>query len=55
MASIDLSIFPESTWLHLCMAAYEGLDRLMATPEGREYIETKTAERLARLTDKQTD
>lgn len=55
MNELDLSQFPESTWLHLCMAAYEGLDRLMATPEGREYIETKTAERLARQTDKQTD
>jgi len=48
MLPFDLSQYSVTARNDLCMAFYQGLDRMMATQEGREYIETKTAERLAR-------
>ena len=48
MSAIDLSKFSLTTRNDLCLAFYRDLERVMATPEGRERIERKTAERLAR-------
>ena len=48
MLPFDLSQYSATARNDLCMALYQSLDRMMATPEGREYIETETAERQAR-------
>lgn len=48
MLPFDLSQYSVTARNDLCMAFYRDLERVMATPEGREYIESKTAERLAR-------
>lgn len=48
MLPFDLSKYSEITRNDLCMAFYRSLEKAMATPEGREYIERKTSERLAR-------
>lgn len=55
MSSIDLSQIPKTIRNDLTMTFYRDLEQMMSTPGGREYIETRTAERLARQTDKQTD
>ena len=55
MLPFNLSQYPEEAQNFLCMSFYRGLERAMADPVKRQYIETKTAERLARQTDKQTD
>ena len=55
MLPFDLSQYPVTARNDLCMSMYKGLERMMATPEGRQYIENKTAELNARQTDKQTD
>ena len=54
MLPIDLSQVPLTARDDLLMAIYRDLVKDMSTPEGRERIERKTAERLARQTDKQT-
>ena len=48
----DLSQYSLTARDDLCMTFYRSLERMMATAEGREYIETKTAERLARQKEK---
>ena len=48
MLPFDLSKYSDTARNDLCMSFYRGLEKCMATPEGREYIERKTAERLAR-------
>ena len=55
MSSIDLSQYSVTARNDLCMAIYRGLERTMATPEGRERIEKRMAEMTSRQTDKQTD
>lgn len=55
MSVLDLSQVPLTARDDLLMAIYRDLAKDMSTPEGRERIERKTAERLARQTDKQTD
>ena len=51
MLPIDLSQIPTTIRNDLCLAFYRDLEQMMSTPEGREYIEIKTAERLARQTE----
>ena len=52
MESINLSQIPTTIRNDLCMVFYRDLEQMMATPEGREYIENKTAERLARQAER---
>lgn len=47
MLPFDLSQYSVSSRNDLCMELFRIYQRMMATPEGREYIERKTAERLA--------
>ena len=51
MLPFDLSQYSVTARNDLCMAFYQDLERVMSTPEGRDLIERKTAERLARQTD----
>lgn len=44
MLPFDLSQCPEAARDDLCMQLYRGLERMMATPDGRQCIERRTAE-----------
>ena len=44
MLPFDLSKLSVESRNDLCMSLYRSLDSLMATPGGREYIESRTAE-----------
>lgn len=52
MLPFDLSKYSTSSRNDLCMGLFRFYQELMATPEGREYIERKTAERLAQQKEK---
>ena len=54
MLPFDLSQYSLTARNDLCMAIYQGLERTMATPEGRERIEKRMAEMTARQADNQT-
>ncbi|MBR4472464.1 MAG: hypothetical protein IKS55_02395 [Oscillospiraceae bacterium] len=51
MSILDLSQVPLTARDDLLMAIYRDLEKDMSTPEGRERIERKTAERLALQTN----
>lgn len=53
MLPFDLSQYSVIARDDLCMTFYRSLEKVMATAEGREYIEAKTAERLARQKEEQ--
>lgn len=44
MLPLDLTQYSAESRNDLCMSFYRGLERMMATPDGRAYIEQKTAE-----------
>jgi len=46
MLPFDLSKYSTTARNDLCMELFRSFQKIMATPEGREYIERKTAERL---------
>ena len=48
MLPFDLSQYSVTARNDLCMAIYQGLERTMSTPEGRERIEKRMAERTSR-------
>ena len=48
MLPFDLSQYSLTARNDLCMAIYQGLERTMATPEGREQIEKRMAEMTSR-------
>jgi len=52
MLPFDLAQYSETARNDLCMTFYRSLEKVMATAEGREYIEEKTAERLAQQKEK---
>ena len=47
MLPLDQSQYSVTARNDLCMSFYRSLESMMATPEGRQYIEEKTAQRLA--------
>ena len=52
MLPFDLSQYSVTARNDLCMELFKSYQRLMATPDGKEYIEKKTAERLTRQNEK---